>query len=84
VSRWLTIRGLAPAGIEIEVGDTGRGFAIPEVPRERLGLRVSILERVANAGGAANIDSVLGEGTVVTIRWPASQADEERVDEGSA
>ena len=71
VSRWLTIRGLVPAGIEIEIGDTGRGFNPPAVPRERLGLRVSIVERIANAGGAAGIDSALGEGTVVTIRWPA-------------
>jgi signal transduction histidine kinase len=75
VSRWLTIRGLAPAGIEIEVGDTGHGFEIPEVPRERLGLRISIVERIANAGGAADIDSALGEGTVVTIRWPATPAE---------
>ena len=74
VSRWLTIRGLVPAGIEIEVGDTGRGFHPTEVPRERLGLRVSIVDRITNAGGAAGIDSALGEGTVVTIRWPASQA----------
>jgi len=43
------------------------------VPRERLGLRVSIVDRITNAGGAAGIDSALGEGTVVTIRWPASQ-----------
>jgi signal transduction histidine kinase len=70
VSRWLTIRGVVPSGIEIEVGDTGVGFAPSEVPRERLGLRISILERIANAGGNADIDSALNEGTVVTIRWP--------------
>jgi signal transduction histidine kinase len=61
---------VAPAGIEVEVGDTGKGFSMIDVPRERLGLRVSIIERIANAGGSADIDSAVDEGTVVTIRWP--------------
>jgi len=71
VKRWMTVRGIQPVGIEVEVGDTGGGFAAWEVPTERIGVRVSILERVAHAGGRAEIDSVPGEGTVVTIRWPA-------------
>lgn len=71
VKRWVTVRGLQPVGIEVEVGDTGAGFAAWEVPTERMGVRVSILERVANAGGRAEIDSAPDEGTVVTIRWPA-------------
>ena len=82
VSRWVTIRGLAPeraerneripgvAGIEVIVGDTGAGFTLTEVPGERLGVRVSIIERIANAGGLASVASARGEGTVVTIRWP--------------
>jgi signal transduction histidine kinase len=70
VTRWLTIRGVPPTGIEVEVGDTGAGFEIDEVPRERIGVRVSIVERLANAGGTAAIVSRPGEGTVVTIRWP--------------
>ena len=70
VSRWLAVRGAMDGGIIIEVGDTGAGFALVEVPAERLGLRVSIIERVANAGGVAEIDSVKHEGTVITIRWP--------------
>jgi signal transduction histidine kinase len=72
VSRWLSIRSHESRGIEIEVGDTGEGFVFIDVPTERLGVRVSIIERVANAGGVADIDSVLGEGTVVTISWPRS------------
>jgi hypothetical protein len=40
------------------------------VPTERLGVRVSILERVASAGGRAEIDSAPGTGTVVRLRWP--------------
>ncbi|CAN5300520.1 hypothetical protein BH11ACT2_BH11ACT2_04420 [soil metagenome] len=70
VSRWLTIRGVSPAGIEVEVGDNGGGFDLEDVALERIGLRVSIIERLANSGGSASIDSQPGEGTVVTIRWP--------------
>jgi signal transduction histidine kinase len=57
-------------GIRIEVGDDGHGFALDDVPTERLGVRVSILERVALAGGSARIDSAPGAGTLVSIRWP--------------
>ena len=70
VQRWLAVRGLAGDGIQVDVGDTGAGFAVDTVPTERLGLRVSILERVANAGGLVTIDSAPGAGTVISIRWP--------------
>lgn len=74
VSRWLSIRA-GEDGVEVQVGDTGRGFDAHSVPRERLGLRISILERMANAGGSVEVDSAVGEGTVVTIRWPAPDAE---------
>lgn len=70
VLRWVAIRGIGEDGIHIEVGDTGVGFDFVEVPTERLGLRVSIIERVANIGGAVDVDSSQGEGTVITITWP--------------
>ena len=40
VSRWITIRTAQPHGIEIEVGDTGSGFSLIDVPTERLGVRI--------------------------------------------
>ena len=70
VSRWVTIRSAIGAGIEVEVGDTGAGFSFVDLPAERMGLRVSIVERVTNAGGAVEIDSAVDEGTVIAIRWP--------------
>jgi signal transduction histidine kinase len=70
VTRWLAVHGLHHDGIQVDVGDTGAGFAVESVPLERLGLRVSILERVANAGGQVDIDSAPGEGTIISIRWP--------------
>jgi signal transduction histidine kinase len=70
VQRWLAISGLPDDGIQVDVGDTGAGFSIEEIPVERLGLRVSIIERVANAGGQVEVDSAPGEGTIISIRWP--------------
>jgi signal transduction histidine kinase len=74
VIRWLAIREVTRQGIEVEIGDTGAGFTPGGVPNERIGVRVSIIERVANAGGSADVDSQPGEGTVVTIRWPSTRA----------
>ena len=74
VTRWVAVRGVPPGGIEVVVGDTGAGFALHTVPNERLGVRISIIERIANAGGRAVIQSAPGEGTIVSIRWPHGSA----------
>ena len=81
VSRWVAVRGALPSGIEVEVGDTGAGFSFVDLPAERMGLRVSIVERVTNAGGAVEIDSAVDEGTVISIRWPRSPAELGSIDE---
>ena len=60
----------ADGAFAVEVADDGRGFDQARVPRERLGVRVSIIERLANAGGRAVILSAPGEGTTVRLRWP--------------
>lgn len=70
VRRWLRVSGVQGGAIEIEVGDAGAGFDLARVPGERLGVRRSIIERVANAGGAAEIRTEPGHGTVVVVRWP--------------
>jgi signal transduction histidine kinase len=62
----------SPGGVQITVADDGRGFDPDQVPGERLGVRVSIIELVANVGGEARVDSAPGAGTTVTIRWPSS------------
>ncbi len=71
VERWVAVRGVTPAGIEVVVGDSGSGFDFAQIPDGRLGVRVSIIERLSNAGGRAVIDSTPGAGTVVTLRWPS-------------
>lgn len=65
------VRGrLGGDGVDIVVEDDGCGFRLADVPRERLGIRLSILERVHNARGAARVDSAPGEGTRVVLAWP--------------
>jgi signal transduction histidine kinase len=70
VERWVHVTR-DPAGLTtVEVGDTGKGFEPATVPTERLGVRVSIHERLNNAGGLAAIESAPGHGTLVRLRWP--------------
>ena len=77
--RWASVRHEG-GGVIVEVGDRGMGFDPQIVPQERLGVRVSILERVASAGGQARIDTSPGEGTVVSLSWDGEPpAEAERV-----
>lgn len=79
VTRWLRITGIDADGLDIEIGDTGVGFDVAAVPAGRIGLSISIVERVTNVGGSAEITSDLGEGAVVSIRWPDPDADDGEV-----
>jgi signal transduction histidine kinase len=74
VDRWVEVRHDGDGLTTVEVGDTGKGFEPASVPTERLGVRVSIHERLNNAGGLATIESAPGHGTVVRLRWPVDQA----------
>jgi two-component sensor histidine kinase len=69
VSRWVSVNW-AKEAVTVEVGDTGSGFNPAAVPGERLGVRVSITERLANAGGEASIHTKTGSGTVISLTWP--------------
>lgn len=74
VHRWLVVEGAEGGGIRIGIGDDGAGFAFDTVPSERLGLRVSIIERVANAGGSVEVDAGIDRGAVIWITWPRALA----------
>lgn len=58
-------------GFKIVVKDNGRGFRPSRVPKNRLGLRLSIIGRVQAVGGKVFIDSKIGVGTNVIIEWGA-------------
>ena len=81
--RWVAIERSGDDGVLLEVGDDGVGFDPASVPEERLGVRVSIVERVANAGGTACIDSRPGQGTVVRVMWPSRLVVGPPTEEGS-
>ncbi|NKY92601.1 sensor histidine kinase [Gordonia sputi] len=56
-------------GIEVTIGDDGPGFDRSAVPRERLGLAMSVEERLRRVGGEATVDSVPGRGTTLALGW---------------
>ena len=60
---------LDDGGIRIVITDNGAGFTVDTVNQERLGVRISILERVHSAGASAEILSAPGQGTTVVLEW---------------
>lgn len=70
VARALTLSATAADGCSIEIADCGIGFDATLVPMERLGLRVSIQERVTSVGGFVCVRTSMGMGTIITLRWP--------------
>jgi signal transduction histidine kinase len=62
-------------GLRISIQDDGPGFDLASIAPERLGVRVSILERVRAIGGVATIDSAPGRGTTVVLEWSPESAD---------
>jgi signal transduction histidine kinase len=72
---WVSARHLAPEGdpcrLRVVVRDRGTGFDPARVDRARLGLRRSITERTAECGGQVSIRSEPGQGTEVSLSWPA-------------
>jgi signal transduction histidine kinase len=60
---------LEDGGVRISITDDGAGFDLTRVDQERIGVRVSILERVRLAGAHAEILSSPGNGTSVLLKW---------------
>lgn len=69
VSREVGI-GLSDRGIVVRIEDNGLGFELASVPPHRLGIAVSILQRLSSLqGGSARVESQPGQGTTVTLEW---------------
>lgn len=58
-----------PSQIVIELEDDGVGFRLDRVPRDRIGIRTSIQQRIASVGGKASIKTQPGMGTLVRLEW---------------
>ncbi|MDO5752477.1 sensor histidine kinase [Arthrobacter sp.] len=56
--------------VVVDVSDDGPGFDVGTVPLERMGVRLSIVERMCQVGGSAEISSRPGGGTLVRLQWP--------------
>ncbi|GAB6856964.1 sensor histidine kinase [Microbacterium xylanilyticum] len=67
----VVVEGHGGTGLTVKVSDTGGGFDPEQVGADRLGIRASILARMAAVGGVATIDSDR-HGTVVTLGWSHS------------
>lgn len=65
------LKGLSN-GVKIVVKDNGKGFRASRIPRNRLGLKLSIIGRIQSVGGKAFIDSKLGVGTNIILEWSKS------------
>jgi signal transduction histidine kinase len=72
VPRSVLIKGAPDGAVCVHVADEGRGFDPSKVASERLGLRVSIIERMSRVSGAVDLHTALGEGTEFVLSWPAS------------
>ncbi|SMQ59829.1 hypothetical protein [Agreia sp. VKM Ac-1783] len=52
------------------VADAGRGFSVSATPSDRLGLRLSVHDRMLGVGGSATVWSTRGAGTSVLLTVP--------------
>ncbi len=65
----------SPESVEVFVRDRGPGFALADVPGDRLGVRESIIGRMRRAGGSGVVrPGAGGVGTEVRLRFPAERA----------
>jgi signal transduction histidine kinase len=54
--------------VQVEVRDAGQGFDLDAIPDDRLGIRASIVARVAAVGGTTELETGR-QGTVVRLTW---------------
>ncbi|MEO6587471.1 MAG: ATP-binding protein, partial [Knoellia sp.] len=60
---------IGPSGVQAFVRDRGEGFEIDDIPQDRLGVRASILGRMARHGGTAKVRR-REDGTEVELTLP--------------
>lgn len=74
VQRFVRVAVGKDGSVHALVSDRGVGFDQAAVSSERLGLRVSIVERMHAIGGTATVQSSPGRGTRITLSWPGTVA----------
>lgn len=56
-------------GLQVTVADDGVGFDPSLVPPQRMGLEVSVRQRMTRVGGRAEVVTATGSGTTVRLAW---------------
>jgi signal transduction histidine kinase len=64
----LIVEGHGDDGLTVTIMDTGNGFDMETIGEDRLGIRASIVARMAGVAGSATIESD-GAGTTVVLGW---------------
>lgn len=67
----LTLNSPTQSSVVIELRDNGVGFRLERIPKDRVGVRTSILKRVEAVGAKGSIESSPGAGTLVRLEWNA-------------
>jgi len=67
----IVAEGRGDEGISVTISDAGPGFDLAAIGPDRLGIRASILARMAGVAGTAEIESG-ASGTVVSLGWVRS------------
>ncbi|MEG2886924.1 MAG: hypothetical protein RR853_07340 [Aurantimicrobium sp.] len=65
---------ILPAGdnLAVTVIDGGVGFDVDAVPEDRMGIKLSVRNRIESVGGSIRIWSDTGQGTAVMLQLPVS------------
>ena len=66
--RELFLKG-SQRGFKVVIRDNGRGFRPSRIPKNRLGVRLSVINRVEGVGGRVFFDTKPGSGTSVILEW---------------
>jgi len=74
--------GVAGDDLEIVIADNGKGFD-PALVRDGHGLK-NLPARLEKIGGKCSVESHVGGGTIVAIRFPLSTSDETHVPQDEA
>ena len=52
------------------ISDRGQGFSMSDINFRRLGVRVSMIRSMEEAGGMVSITSAPDKGTTIVVQWP--------------
>ena len=65
---------ILPAGenLAVTIIDGGSGFNVDAVPEDRMGLKLSVRDRIEQCGGRVRLWSNEGQGTAVMLQLPLS------------